>query len=282
MEFQTIIYCDEFSKNHLLLSYPETQNRKYVLRPFTSFVTSKWDWTFDESIDPEIHRSNLDTNDSDNEVKLGSNRDTNDGETKDCNSFTKRSEGKLKLQHKSKLYQIWNEKIFMIVDAIKTNFYNTYTFVWVDIGSFRDKNVLFLFEGFPDNRYFQHDKVSFLQIADFTIKERDNIDDFDNRFLTTNRIGGGIFGGGIHALLQFSDIYFKIISEAKNKKVFAGKDQTLYCFAILRHPHLFNLIKQYRSIFIQVHTPESYYTYDFWMSLHLIWSSHCVNATIHL
>ena len=58
----------------------------------------------------------------------------------------------------------------------------------------------------------------------------------------TYRVSGALFAGSIKALLEFADIHFNTINDAKTNKVFSGDDQYLYSFDIIRNPHLFKLI----------------------------------------
>jgi Galactosyltransferase/Bacterial protein of unknown function (HtrL_YibB) len=163
--------------------------------------------------------------------------------------------------HSALLYKIWNEKVFSLSDAAEKNVFKTETFAWVDIGCFRDMAMIKNFNGFPDNTKFDHDKVTFLQIKPFTEIEKVNVGNIDNRFISVDRIGGGIFGGGKNAILRFRSIFRSIISEAKESKVFAGKDQSLFAFSILRNPDLFSTVDPITA------------RYDNWMILHLMWAS---------
>jgi hypothetical protein len=174
------------------------------------------------------------------------------------------------LGHNIRLYKLWNEKVFMVQHAIKLNPYNTSCFAWTDIGSFREKSELPKYAGFPDARTFRHHKVTFLMVDDFRKKETKNISRIDERFMFKARIGGGVFAGGITALRKFAQLHLQTIREAKSLNVFAGKDQSLFAFEILRHPELFDLVRPLPDV------------YDLWFSLHLQFSSQMAGILDHI
>jgi glycosyltransferase involved in cell wall biosynthesis len=162
--------------------------------------------------------------------------------------------------HSPKLYQVWNEKPFLVQRAITMNPYNTTHFMWVDIGCFREQEQLPLFKDFPVTERFVNDKVTFLQVYPFLEKEKQKLV-IDTRFQKLNRIGGTMFGGSIPALTRFAQLHQEILSTFKAKGLFAGKDQTLYNFAVLQEPALFHLLE-----------PIPGETYDRWFHLHLHFS----------
>jgi hypothetical protein len=162
--------------------------------------------------------------------------------------------------HNRSLYQLWNEKIFMVRDVVNTGAYCTGAFAWVDIGCFRDRSWLPYIYGFPDARRFPLDRVTFLQIEPFQASETTNVGSLDNRFRYVNRIGGTMFAGGGSAFQQLAAVYADLLEEASSKGVFKGKDQSLYAFAVLRHPGLCRTIAPLTT------------GYDPWFFFHLAWS----------
>lgn len=161
--------------------------------------------------------------------------------------------------HNALLYQIWNEKIFFVKKAIELNHFQTDKFVWMDIGSFRTKNHLPFLINFPNYDKIQNG-VNIVQVANFTPAEYQNLSNVDDRFKYPVLRIGGTFGGDSSSLLKFASIHDGIISEFKNKKCFAGQDQSLYAFAVLRHPELFSTI-----VNVNKHI-------DSWFILHYAWS----------
>lgn len=168
--------------------------------------------------------------------------------------------------HSVELYQIWNEKIFMVERAIGMNPYGSAAYMWVDIGCFRESGRTFA--GFPEDRRLPRDRVLFLEVEPFTAAERRDVAKIDERFRFVNRIGGTMFGGGKEPLLRFANLYMDLLTEAKREGVFAGKDQSLYAFAILREPSLFWTVPTDRSC-----------AYDAWFYLHPYLSSPSAAAT---
>ena len=215
----TILFVDEDS--HLFLSslYPESQTRKYILRPFEYFTTSSLSWEHDEAVD--------------HEVRVGHNR---------------------------KLYMIWNEKPFFLLEASKINPYNSDHYMWLDIGSFRSEGMKF--PGFPLITKMNMNKIQLLNIEPFSKGEFVNPHMIDERFRYVNRIGGMFLCPKI-LLQRFSDIHFNLLKEFQNKKIFKGKDQTLYAFAFIQNTDMFELI-----------TPLSKIGYDSWFYFHEYFSGY--------
>lgn len=147
----------------------------------------------------------------------------------------------LERNHTVELYKVWAEKTNFVTESIKLNPYNTDYFVWCDIGCFRFPNKMDKYIYFPQTKNM--DKVTFLLIKDFTEAELQNLDKTDNRFQVPARNGGGIFGGHKDYMLKWHDIYYKTLNEFFEKKLFAGKDQCVYAFAILRNPDVCRFIK---------------------------------------
>ena len=166
--------------------------------------------------------------------------------------------------HSKVLYQIWNEKPFLVADTARRDPFRTATFAWVDIGCFREPAKLPHFRGFPDATKVDRTKVTFLQIEPFRPKEKRDVGRIDGRFARVNRIGGGIFMGDRQAVLRFADLHAAAIDEAKASGVFAGKDQSLFAFNILRHPEA-----------LDTALPEGPpgVAHDRWMMLQLMWAS---------
>lgn len=151
-------------------------------------------------------------------------------------------DGEKAVGHSIDLYKVWNEKPFFVRDVVQSNPYRTDTFAWVDIGCVREEKTLWPMHGFPDARRFDPRKVTFLAIEPFLVEEKRDLDVLDERFRDKIRLGGGIFAGGADALRRFADLHYRTIAEAKSRGVFAGKDQNLLAFEVLRYPDLFEVL----------------------------------------
>ena len=232
MRFRSVIYSDSDGIAYLTDRWPANDNRIYIEKSIAQFHTSKWDWAIDETLDPE-----------------------------QC------------VNHNRRLYQIWNEKIFLVNETVHLNPFHTETFAWVDIGCFRTTQLSY-FRGFPDARKVNVEKVTFLQIEKFRPHEKVRVAHLDHRFARVDRIGGGMFMGNGTALRRFAALHDAIITEAKQppRPVFAGKDQSLFAFNILRHPDLFDTVSPTSPSVAGLRLGKSF-THDRWMMLQLLWAS---------
>ena len=95
----------------------------------------------------------------------------------------------------AKLYQVYNEKIFMVNDVISMDPFSTEVFMWIDIGAFRMNFILPWIRDFPNNRKLNLNVVSFLNIEPFSNAELKEIETIDERFNKANHISGGHFAG---------------------------------------------------------------------------------------
>lgn len=147
-----------------------------------------------------------------------------------------------KEHHTVPLYKIWNEKIHFVKLAIDTYKDDFSHYIWCDVGCFRDEIRTNQFLDWPQ---FMTDKVTFLQIEPFTKLEKitASADVSDIFLLQKSRIGGGIFGGSISYLMQFHDVFYRMLLTFIKKRIFAGKDQSIYAHCILQQPQLFNVVQ---------------------------------------
>jgi len=139
--------------------------------------------------------------------------------------------------HTVNLYKVWGEKANFLHKAIESNPYNTDYFVWCDIGCFRNKNRMPELQYWPQTRKIKN-KVVFLQIQSFQPHELLNQHVIDNRFQFVNRIGGGIIAGHKDQLKIWCSKYYETLQKFFDKKVFAGKDQSVFAFVLLQNPDL--------------------------------------------
>ena len=68
-------------------------------------------------------------------------------------------------------------------------------------------------------------------------------DYIDERFHLKYRICGALFAGTTKTLIEFANIHFNTLNDAKINHVFSGDDQYIYAFDILRYPDLFKLVQ---------------------------------------
>ena len=91
------------------------------------------------------------------------------------------------------------------------------------------------------------------QLKQFTEKEKEKILNFDyNSHIKLNRhlnVAGNIFGGQIENTIKFIDYYYEAIRLFIKKKIFIGRDQTIFTYVAFAHPEIIELImvKNYRE-----------------------------------
>jgi len=120
-----------------------------------------------------------------------------------------------------RIYIVWNQKPAFVKHAISLNPFKSSHFLWMDIGCLQQTG----YNGdwmVTDATPFHSDKVLMLDVTAMT----SNVF-LDTFFVNENRIGGGIFGGTIAAMLRFSDEYYKTLSLGAELLQFVGKDQPL-------------------------------------------------------
>lgn len=105
----------------LSVKWPATARRRYVLKEFDNFESSKIisNWAEQEALDPELG-----------------------------------------VGHNVLLYKLWSEKVFMAAEVVESNPFLTGTFAWTDIGAFRDPSILSTLQGYPDPTKFNNSSRS--------------------------------------------------------------------------------------------------------------------------
>ena len=144
--------------------------------------------------------------------------------------------------HSPELYLIWAEKAHFVKRAIEMNPFQSNYFLWVDIGCFREPSPV----KWPNpNRIREMDtnKVLVLNVTPFTEKELHCTRETLPSFLTNNRLGATIFGGGKEALLRYHELYYEMVEYFISINRFIGKDQSILNSVYLLNPTLFELIE---------------------------------------
>lgn len=229
MRLQTVIFVDATSHAVLSALYPESSHRKYRILPLEEFtVAAAANWKADEA--------------RDHEKSVG---------------------------HTAPLYQIWHEKAHMVERVIRENPYGSQWFGWVDIGCFRSTADLARFSGFPrvgTATTVPHGKITMLQIEPFVDADRTKLETVDERFRFINRVGGTMFFGDAAACLRFTTLHKATLAEFAATGAFAGKDQSIYAFMVLRMPELFNMIRPGEAVCSEA--KDRCPPYDKWFYLH--------------
>ena len=141
--------------------------------------------------------------------------------------------------HSPELYLLWAEKAHFLKQAILMDPFHSETFLWVDIGCFRDTSPI----EWPNMSIIDKTKVLALNVTPFTKEEICCTKETLPSFLTINRIGATIFGGGKEALLRYHDLYYEMVEYFISMNRFIGKDQSILNSVYLLNPQLFDLIE---------------------------------------
>ena len=127
--------------------------------------------------------------------------------------------------HKSYyLHQVWNEKSNFLKQALDINPFRSSTFVWIDIGAFRNTqfNNVTLMKCPPSIP----DKMEFLDVTTLHKKTRDRM------------LGGGLFGGRSDAIIKWHHYFYIILKQMGNENRFVGKDQIVMAATCANYPFL--------------------------------------------
>lgn len=144
--------------------------------------------------------------------------------------------------HSPELYLVWAEKAHFVKQAITMNPFQTDYFLWVDIGCFREPSPI----QWPNPIRIQSldsSKVLVLNVTPFTEEELHCTKETLPSFLTTNRIGATIFGGGKEILLKYHDLYYEMVDYFISIDRFIGKDQSILNSVYLLNQELFQVVK---------------------------------------
>ena len=211
LPMHTVIYGDKDSLDFLQKSYPVAAaaapqgQRRYVLRPFSAFATSKWDW------EKEVA--------ADHEVAVGHN-------------------ARLYQVWAEKIFMVADAIAANPYGSTQFVWCDIGSFrdaAWLPrLQGFPCGSAVPL-----DRVGFL--QVAPFSAEDAAAAAGPLTDRFKHR----NGVGGTVFGGGAAALLQFRDVYAAMLDEADSRGVFKGKDQSLYAWLTLRHPALFQRIPAY-------------------------------------
>lgn len=200
----TVIYGDDDSLSILQAKYPPSPTRRYELRPFSTFATSRWNWEKEVETDPETaigHNARL--------YQVWAEKIFMVADTIRTNPF-----------HTTKF--IWCDIGCFRNRAWLPHFMG---FPHAPLINADQVSILQL-EPFTAE--------DFVAVSSGPLTDR-----FKNRVT----VGGTMFGGGASALLQFRTVYAALLDEADICAVFKGKDQNLYAWLTLKYPELFYRIQ---------------------------------------
>ena len=152
--------------------------------------------------------------------------------------------------HTVPLYLVWAEKCTFLKKAISKNYFNSKCFYWIDAGYFREKkeNMNKYINHWPSpKKCFEDNRLAMLQLRKFSYNFKQQILNFDieahNNLNRHYSVAGGMFGGQIKNIMKFINFYYRAIKLFIKRKLFIGKDQTIFTYVSFAHPEIINLIK---------------------------------------
>jgi len=150
-------------------------------------------------------------------------------------------------------YMIWNCKISMVMEAIGINPFNTDKFMWNDIGNIRKPDINVNLKHYP-----KYNKISDDKIDVSCLTNRHNITRLakDVRYIGDNikslpkrRFSTSIMSGDINSWHHIASIYYYYLDKFINADIFAGCDERMLTYCIIRHPQLFNVIIPHNIVY---------------------------------
>lgn len=134
------------------------------------------------------------------------------------------------------LYIVWNEKVILMNEAINLNPYRSNFFVWLDIGTIREKE--YLKNIFLTSNLMVSDKITFFMNKD--------ISNYSKNYLTDSESGvqGNLQIGDQTAWRVYQYLYKITQYDLMQNNIACGKDQSIMSTMVIRYPELFNLLYQ--------------------------------------
>lgn len=149
--------------------------------------------------------------------------------------------------HNPRLYTVWNEKTSMVHKAMQMNCFNTEFYCWCDIGCFRSKEDVQLFESWPSGDFLKcakRDRMYLLNIEPFCHGETDILSNgLTHPFVGKNRIGGTIFLGHCSVWPLWFHAYYTTLQLYLKNDYFSGKDQNIMGTVVAKFPDLVQLVR---------------------------------------
>ena len=149
--------------------------------------------------------------------------------------------------HSPELYAIWAMKTIFVKKAIECNPFHTDFFFWCDFGIFRETHSKEVIESFPMTKYLSNKQIIIQGIYPLSKKEKRMLQigryDMDFYQWDADRLGGGMWGGGINGCLRWDKAYQEMLGEYFNRGWFAGKDQSVFLSAYIKDPTIASVIR---------------------------------------
>ncbi len=153
--------------------------------------------------------------------------------------------------HTVPLYTVWAEKCNFVKKAILQNYFQSKCFYWIDAGYFfaekSESEMQKYINDWPKiNRCFSDKRIVLGTVREYTESEKKNFVNFDPgehyRLPRTVNTCGGFFGGQIESTLKFIEYYYEAVRQFIKRKIFCGKEQTVFAYVAFAHPEIVELI----------------------------------------
>jgi hypothetical protein len=139
--------------------------------------------------------------------------------------------------HSPELYMVWYQKNVFVQQTILVNPFNHTKFMWCDAGIIRkmqNKSLVSTMHLYASSRILE-DKMTLLQINPFKEDENESAVPLDFQF-RGDRMGAGIFAGGIQAWQKWIARYNSIMMQCLQKGYFVGKEQNIFNNIVVQWP----------------------------------------------
>jgi len=140
-----------------------------------------------------------------------------------------------KCGRKSGCYIIWNSKMALLQEVIKSNPFNTEYFIWNDIGNVRDSRILPYLKTYPLVDNISKTKMDIIILRGFSNPSQ-------LFFQDEVHFSGSMFGGHRDVLLELSRSYYELFHTYIENKKFIGCDQQIMASLHLKYPQFINPI----------------------------------------
>ncbi|KXS14518.1 hypothetical protein M427DRAFT_70535 [Gonapodya prolifera JEL478] len=156
--------------------------------------------------------------------------------------------------HSPELYAVWNAKPYMVKEAIRRGTFPAHVYAWVDVGSFREHNLVGDLHDWPDpirvREAFPHTNSSLLFEhivhggTPGLIHQARSFSSSSEPLLVGDIIAGTTFWGPPKAFEAYAADFYALHDRLLSQGgIFVGKDQTLINSLLARNPKTFRVLR---------------------------------------
>ena len=137
-------------------------------------------------------------------------------------------------------YVIWNSKLYFIAQAIRSQYFSSDKYIWIDIGIVRDEFYANLVPTFPDASKISNDKIDIALLHGFVNRNQ-------KYFKDEVHFAAGLFGGSAMTLMMYYALYKKKLDDYIFNGYFIGCDQQIVASVYVENPTLFRIFHALRA-----------------------------------